>query len=293
MRKSGHNAIEKRYRSSINDRIIELKNILAGEEAKMNKSAILRKAIEYIRFLQAKSSKLEQENKLLKSKIQQFKEPRLSVLNQGVGSLSPPYSNPSHSPVSDSYDSDSMTSHSPVSVIDNSMTPTGMLDKSRLTLCMVMFGILILNPLSPYIEDPESVYKADTTVGRTILEADASYSYLQLLQISSSSLFISMFNILLMLLVMVRIFVFGEPDIKPSSMTQYWRYRRQAETDMDEGNNIEAVKHLNKAASSLGRPPAESFSDSVSSLFWQLFYLLLDKLRLPQMVRMVMRTEKK
>merc|ERR1719297_378734 len=118
VRKSGHNAIEKRYRSSINDRIIELKNIVAGDDAKMNKSAILRKTIEYIRFLQAKTSKLEQENKLLKSKIQQFKEPRLSVLTQG--SLSPPYSNPSHSPVSDTFDSDSMTSHSPVSVIDNS-----------------------------------------------------------------------------------------------------------------------------------------------------------------------------
>ena len=33
-------------------RIIELKNIVAGDDAKMNKSAILRKTIEYIRFLQ-------------------------------------------------------------------------------------------------------------------------------------------------------------------------------------------------------------------------------------------------
>ena len=33
-------------------RIIELKNIVAGGDAKMNKSAILRKNIEYIRFLQ-------------------------------------------------------------------------------------------------------------------------------------------------------------------------------------------------------------------------------------------------
>ena len=43
VRKPAHNAIEKRYRSSINDKIVELKNIVAGEESKMNKSAILRK----------------------------------------------------------------------------------------------------------------------------------------------------------------------------------------------------------------------------------------------------------
>ena len=43
VRKPGHNAIEKRYRSSINDRIVELKNIVAGEDTKLNKSAILRK----------------------------------------------------------------------------------------------------------------------------------------------------------------------------------------------------------------------------------------------------------
>jgi hypothetical protein len=38
-----------RYSSS---RIIELKNIVAGTEAKLNKSAILRKTLEYIRYLQ-------------------------------------------------------------------------------------------------------------------------------------------------------------------------------------------------------------------------------------------------
>ena len=49
VRKPGHNAIEKRYRSSINDRIIELKNIVAGEDTKLNKSAILRKGKEIAR----------------------------------------------------------------------------------------------------------------------------------------------------------------------------------------------------------------------------------------------------
>ena len=36
--------------------------MVAGEEAKMNKSLILRKAIEYIRFLQNQNIKLKQEN---------------------------------------------------------------------------------------------------------------------------------------------------------------------------------------------------------------------------------------
>ena len=171
VRKSGHNAIEKRYRSSINDRIVELKTILAGEDAKMNKSAILRKAIEYIRHLQNKTGRLEQENKALKAKIQQMKEPRYSVLaglqTQTVpgGSLSPPYSNPSHSPGSVASASDSGFSDS-----DSPGASLGMMDKSRLALCMVMFSVLILNPFSPYIHDNDDIYSSDGSVGRTILE---------------------------------------------------------------------------------------------------------------------------
>lgn len=49
VKRSAHNAIERRYRTSINDKIIELKNIIVGVDAKLNKSAILRKTIEYIR----------------------------------------------------------------------------------------------------------------------------------------------------------------------------------------------------------------------------------------------------
>lgn len=36
VKKSAHNAIERRYRTSINDRIIELKNMLVGEDAKVS-----------------------------------------------------------------------------------------------------------------------------------------------------------------------------------------------------------------------------------------------------------------
>lgn len=35
VKRSAHNAIERRYRTSINDRIVELKNMLVGEDAKV------------------------------------------------------------------------------------------------------------------------------------------------------------------------------------------------------------------------------------------------------------------
>lgn len=61
-RRTAHNAIERRYRSSINDKIVELKNIVAGSDAKLNKSAVLRRAIEYINNLIQVNKKLEEEN---------------------------------------------------------------------------------------------------------------------------------------------------------------------------------------------------------------------------------------
>ena len=51
VKRSAHNAIERRYRTSINDKIVELKNIVVGVDAKLNKSAILRKTIDYVRYV--------------------------------------------------------------------------------------------------------------------------------------------------------------------------------------------------------------------------------------------------
>ena len=104
---------------------------------------------------------------------------------------------------------------------------------------------------------------------------------------------VSMLNLLLILVVFIRIFVFGEPDVQSASWTLYWKFRRQAEADMEAGHAGEAVKHLKKAASALGRPPPETFLDCLLSMFWQLFYFLLEKLQLPKITKTLMRAEKK
>ncbi|KHJ84962.1 Helix-loop-helix DNA-binding domain protein [Oesophagostomum dentatum] len=54
-RRTAYNLIESRYRHSINDCIQHLKTILAGDDAKLSKSAILRKAIEHITKLEAEN----------------------------------------------------------------------------------------------------------------------------------------------------------------------------------------------------------------------------------------------
>ncbi|VDO05143.1 unnamed protein product [Rodentolepis nana] len=67
-RRSPHNAIEKRYRQSINGKINELRELLnasSGDDAKSNKSAVLRRAIDRIRYL-------EKENECLKIRLQLY-----------------------------------------------------------------------------------------------------------------------------------------------------------------------------------------------------------------------------
>ncbi|NWH39290.1 SRBP1 protein, partial [Chloropsis hardwickii] len=88
-KRTAHNAIEKRYRSSINDKIVELKDLVVGTEAKLNKSAILRKAIEYIRFLQQSNQKLKQENLALKMAMQKNREWKGSSWGGGISSVPP------------------------------------------------------------------------------------------------------------------------------------------------------------------------------------------------------------
>nr|CAD7394372.1 unnamed protein product [Timema cristinae] len=195
VKRSAHNAIERRYRTSINDKIIELKNMTVGVDAKLNKSAILRKAIDYIRFLQNSNTKLKHENMALKmaSDKQTLKELLVSdgsdetSQRDCVCPVTPPHSDVSSPSLSPPHSEGSLPSSpegsftAEVKDEDDECLPTstrGMLDHSRMVLCMLMLVVVSFNPFGMALgrfSELSGDYGGTVREGRTILNAvDAS-----------------------------------------------------------------------------------------------------------------------
>ncbi|NXG99492.1 SRBP1 protein, partial [Loxia leucoptera] len=316
-KRTAHNAIEKRYRSSINDKIVELKDLVVGTEAKLNKSAILRKAIEYIRFLQQSNQKLKQENLALKMAMQKnqpvkdlgthcsrgakAEAPMEVVKTEVMEMLTPPPSDvgsPSHSsPLSLSGGSNSSSSDSePDSPLcargkvkqehpPPSPSSQGMLDRSRMALCAFVFLCLSFNPLASLLRgsaSPAPLGSQDTAgPGRSIMAQSGTledpWGWTQWLW---PTLAFWALNVALVLGAVVRLFVCGEPVTRPHSEPSilFWRHRRQADLDLDRGDFAQGAQHLRTALGALGRPLPASHGDLACSLLWTLLRHLLQRL---------------
>lgn len=187
VKRSAHNAIERRYRTSINSCIVELKNIVVGNDAKLHKSAILRKAIDHIRYLQNQNNKLKQENMYLKNVMTEGKHGLKDLLtSQSATVMTPPRSDESSPSLSPTHSDSSMPSSPFDSQIkddsdDNSSDVTsvrGMTSHSRLTLCMFMLAVFIVNPFSKMLNAGVSSdsYDQGQSTRRNILWDDGELS---------------------------------------------------------------------------------------------------------------------
>uniref|UniRef100_A0A8C9L6Y4 Sterol regulatory element-binding protein 1 n=1 Tax=Pavo cristatus TaxID=9049 RepID=A0A8C9L6Y4_PAVCR len=316
-KRTAHNAIEKRYRSSINDKIVELKDLVVGTEAKLNKSAILRKAIEYIRFLQQSNQKLKQENLSLKMAVQKSKSLKDLVASCGAGPkaeapmevakaevvemLTPPPSDvgsPSRgSPLSlsggssnsssDSEPDSPLCNHSKVKQEHPPPSPgsQGMLDRSRMALCAFVFLCLSFNPLASLLRGSSAPAPSGSLgtagPGRSIMaESGTSEEPWGWSQWLWPTLVFWGLNVALVLGAVVRLFVYGEPVTPPHSESSvlFWRHRRQADLDLDRGDFAQGAQHLRTALGALGRPLPASHGDLACSLLWSLLRHLLQRL---------------
>lgn len=162
---------------------------------------------------------------------------------------------------------------------------SGMLDKSRMVLCMALFAVFIVNPFGSLVA-PKFDFESSNAMpagGRTILSLEPfqNYSWMDLFKLSASTLILSGIYIGLFLLGMIKIFIYGEARVPESSasMKQFWLHRKQADIEMKEGSENQAKirKHLTLALDTLGRPVPTGTIELVLSTLWQILHQALHR----------------
>ncbi|XP_074553301.1 sterol regulatory element-binding protein 1 isoform X2 [Halichoeres trimaculatus] len=301
-KRTAHNAIEKRYRSSINDKILELKDLVAGTEAKLNKSAVLRKAIDFIRYLQQSNQKLKQENLALKMAAQKNKSLKDLVAMEVDGQadvkteLPTPPASDVGSPTSFSHCSSDSEPDSPmvedtkpaVGSLDKSSAgggAGGMLDRSRMALCTFTFLFLSLNPLAALLcsSGSSSATSAAATAshpgGRNVLGVDITDSW-SWMDWMLPTILVWLLNGILVSGVLIRLLVYGEPVTRPHSGSSvlFWRHRKQADLDLARGDFAQASQNLWTCLKALGRPLPISQLDLACAALWSLLRFCLQRL---------------
>ncbi|KAF4529717.1 hypothetical protein B566_EDAN015346, partial [Ephemera danica] len=289
VKRSAHNAIERRYRTSINDKILELKNMIVGVEAKLNKSAILRKAIDYIRFLQNSNTRLKQENMALRLAAQASGNATAPGIKELLSApppsdLTPPQSSPSLSPP---HSDDSSLPPSPLDTFstqikDEEMHTTslgrrGMLDHSRLALCLFMLSVVAFNPMGALLSTVDQASSAYSTSygGRTMLNFNSGDA--SMWQWVTSSLLVFGVNALLLFGCLVKLLVYGDPVMSENSKAsmQFWRHRRQADFDLQKGDMGSSSLELRRCLQALGRPLPASKLETAAAFSWQFIRQIL------------------
>jgi hypothetical protein len=140
-KKRAHNVIEKRYRANLNEKIAELRDSVpslrasykqangnSGDDdddgvtsaSKLNKASILSKATEYIRHLEIRNKRLEEENTALKIRLRQLDKAADQIVTSAASVSSP--SNCTVSTESGASSSPSVFSHAEEVSSDHSPT---------------------------------------------------------------------------------------------------------------------------------------------------------------------------
>lgn len=299
VKRSAHNAIERRYRTSINSCIVELKNMVVGVDAKLNKSAILRKAIDHIRHLQKQNNSLKQENMYLKMKMNNRKHSLKDLLVTNMhddmvpvtGPITPPRSDESNPSLSPSHNSDNSMPPSPFGTSssggmeesfndDDLMTSVrGMSAHSRLTLCMFMLAVLVVNPFGNFLSPGAGGgdEEMDPGTSRRILAVDESFFSWSSF---SSSAMIFLVNFTLLAFSLIKMLVYGDPILpsRSKSSTEYWKHKKQSDLDFQRGNTAASLQESKRCLASFGVTIPNSRLETITTTCWQFTRMFLHRI---------------
>uniref|UniRef100_A0A674CK36 Sterol regulatory element-binding protein 2 n=1 Tax=Salmo trutta TaxID=8032 RepID=A0A674CK36_SALTR len=278
-RRTTHNIIEKRYRSSINDKILELRDLVMGGDAKMHKSGVLRKAIDYIKYLQQVNHKLRQENLALKMNSKNMVLSDDVEMKPEMLMMSPPASESgSGSPREfspyciDSEPGSPLLDHEQVKSEPGSPSSVGVMDRSRLLLCALTFFCLSLNPLP------------------SLLGSEAQGSSATWLWCLLPWLTVWMLSGVGAVWGCVRVLYLWEPvtPLHSPKSVSFWRQRKQADLHLNRGDYTAAMASLKTCLSVLTRAMPTTSWDLLFSLSWNLIrYCLHHPTPLGWLVRQV------
>lgn len=292
-RRTTHNIIEKRYRSSINDKIVELRDLVMGNDAKMHKSGVLRKAIDYIKYLQQVNHKLRQENLALKMGNQKNKQVVLSEdveLKEEIVMMSPPASDSgSGSPHQfspycvDSEPGSPLLEHDQMKSEPDSPSSVGVMDGSRLLLCILTFFCLSLNPL-PSLLGSEASGSASLSTGhgpsRTLVWFPThTQDFASWLRCLLPWVMVWVLSGVGAVWGCVRVLYLWEPvtPLHSPKSVSFWRHRKQADLHLNRGDYTAAMASLETCLSVLTRALPSTNLDLVCSLSWNLIRYCLHR----------------
>ncbi|GAB0099908.1 sterol regulatory element-binding protein 1 [Sergentomyia squamirostris] len=302
-KRSAHNAIEKKYRRSINDRIEELKTMMVGENAKLNKSAVLRKAVETIRDLRRHNEKLKAENFMLRSAAKDGKslkgllltgQPMKEEYTRSIA-MTPPRSDESSHSMSPSpseisappspYDEQQhlIKEEAPEESEILRQVKRGMTANSRIMLCMFMFAILTVNPFRQILS---------RTSGSTNLFGDyvgATRKILAKDELSDSpfswdsfggTVLLWLVNVIIAWFCLIKMLVYGDPILNSKSKvaSEFARHKKTAEAEYRSGNSTEAFKEYKECLQLFGLSLPTSRLECFMAISWQYIRNLLHRL---------------
>ncbi|MEE6497807.1 hypothetical protein FKM82_002868 [Ascaphus truei] len=158
----------------------------------------------------------------------------------------------------------------------------GMLDRSRMALCAFVFLCLSFNPLSFLMGGSGGHGSPDSATfhsGRSMLEVGSPEPSPWSGWLAPSTLLWPV-NIGIVLVVFIRLYIYGEPvtRLHSESSVLFWRHRKQADLDLSRGDFAQASLHLWTALKALGRPLPTSNVDLSCSLMWNLIRHVLQRL---------------
>lgn len=295
-KRSAHNAIEKKYRRSINDRIEELKSLVVGEKGKVNKSAILRKAVEKIRDLQRENAMLRKQlltgtmdTSLRSLLVKQEHRGKLDSMDYHVDSTSftpsgSDESNGSLSPLSSSEFSP-MGSDDKDDELDEPLpkiSRTGLSNTKRTMVCMFMFAVLAFNPLGQIVSNyqPVAEFEYESTARRTILAADPEEEPFLSWQNLGTKSFIWLVNIAVLWMCLIKMLVYGDPVLgtKSQGAVEYCKHKNTAEQAFRTGNHGQALEEYEKCLHIFGLSIPTSRFHCWTATGWQFFRMGLHRI---------------